>query len=137
MTFLVKNYFHFFTRLILYQTPILKLFKIGAGQSSAPTSHRLKLKFGFTHFQSFLGCFHALGEIFDSAEFFVDVSIISLRCQSSNCYQFLITYLFQINDPSLESYSNVLYEFLCFSKESRDFISDVSSFSVILRNFAL
>ena len=42
-----------------------------------------------------------------------------------------------MNDPSLESYYNALYEFLRFSKESRDFFADVNSFSVISCNFVL
>ena len=42
-----------------------------------------------------------------------------------------------MNNPSLESYCNLLYEFLCFSKESRKYFADVSSFSVISGNFDL
>ena len=41
-----------------------------------------------------------------------------------------------MNNPSLESYFNVLYEFLRFTKESRDIFAGNSSFSVILGNFA-
>ena len=47
----------------------LKLLNIGADQRPAPTFHGLKLS--FTHFQSFLGCFHAPGKIFDSAKLFL------------------------------------------------------------------
>ena len=42
-----------------------------------------------------------------------------------------------MNDLSLENYCNLLFKFLCFSKESRDFFADVSSFSVISDNFDL
>ena len=42
-----------------------------------------------------------------------------------------------MNDPSLESYCNVLYERFCFSKESRVFFANISNFSVISGNFAL
>ena len=40
-----------------------------------------------------------------------------------------------MNDLSLENYCNLLFKFLCFSKESRDFFAGVSSFSVISGNF--
>ena len=42
-----------------------------------------------------------------------------------------------MNDHSLKSYCNVLYEFLCFSKELRNIFADVSSFLVISGHFAL
>ena len=41
-----------------------------------------------------------------------------------------------MNNPSLESYYNAIYEFLCFSKESRVFFADVSSLSIISGNFS-
>ena len=79
------------------------------GQRPVPT---FQTKFSFTHFQ-FFGCFHAPGEIFDGAEFFwwrqhLLVSDVNLH--------FSTIYPFKTNDPSLESYCDVLYEFLCFSR---------------------
>ena len=45
----------------------MKLLKTSTGQNPGPTFHWLK--FSFTNFQSFYGCFYAPGEIFNSAEF--------------------------------------------------------------------
>ena len=42
-----------------------------------------------------------------------------------------------MNDPSLESYCDIIYDFFCFSKESCNFFADASNFSVISGNFAL
>ena len=110
----------------------LKLLKIGAGPKPALTFHQIKLS--CAHFLSFLGCFHATGEIFDSAEFFCwrQHSLLS-----SNYYYFLTTYPFLMNYPSLECYCNALYEFLCFSKESHDLFAEVISFSVISGSYKI